>query len=473
MKNYDLLPTYENIKNTLLNNKLDRNKSLFKFISLLQNIDNENISIAIDAQWGAGKTFFVQQAKLVLDAINPYIQTDNISKEKQDDFNKIKKLPENYGINNTPQLCVYYNAWENDNHEDPITSIIYSIAQDVSTDIKITQGKRDIGEIVKSIFGLIHVQFATPVAGTDQSIIADIDGQRITAIAEACKKKSDFGNIENESKLKSEINEFLNSLLTEKANRLVIFIDELDRCQPLFAVKLLERIKHYFDNPNVTFVFSTNVKELQNTIKKLYGEDFSASRYLDKFFDITIQLPPITIENYFEYLGFQNNSLITRARIRIARNCNLGLREINRLLKATNIANAMIRKNNQCFFDDDKYYHLLLDYLTPLLIALKMSNQKNYDDFIAGKRPDIFISVFNDFEFATAYLENWGMINVMGSDNRLNEDKFKQIYEAFFIEAGKNHISKLVGNIRISEKCITDLLEITSLLSEYSDFDEK
>ena len=96
-----------------------------------------------------------------------------------------------------------------------------------------------------------------------------------------------------------EINEFLDSLLPEKAYRLVIFIDELDRCQPLFAVKLLERIKHYFGNTNLTFVFSTNLAELQNTIRSLYGEQFSASRYLDKFFDVTLKLPPVEAKGLF------------------------------------------------------------------------------------------------------------------------------------------------------------------------------
>ena len=120
MKNYDLLPKYENIKNTLLNDTLKRNNYLFRFISLLQNIKNTNCSIALDGQWGAGKTFFVQQAKLILDSINPYIQIENISENMKQDFSAIKQLSEKNNVDNSPQLCAYYNAWENNNFDEPI-----------------------------------------------------------------------------------------------------------------------------------------------------------------------------------------------------------------------------------------------------------------------------------------------------------------------------------------------------------------
>lgn len=92
MKSFDLNPNYNNIKNTLLTNELGRNKFLFRFISLLQSIDDMNCSIALDAQWGAGKTFFVKQAKLVFDAINPYIETDKLTEELKNDCKKNNKF---------------------------------------------------------------------------------------------------------------------------------------------------------------------------------------------------------------------------------------------------------------------------------------------------------------------------------------------------------------------------------------------
>ena len=72
--------------------------------------------------------------------------------------------------------------------------------------------------------------------------------------------------------LKNTFKELLEVIMIEKTNKIVIFVDELDRCNPLFAIKLLERIKHFFDDERFNFIFSTNLNELQYTIKKFYGE---------------------------------------------------------------------------------------------------------------------------------------------------------------------------------------------------------
>lgn len=44
---------------------------------------------------------------------------------------------------------------------------------------------------------------------------------------------------------------------------MVVFIDELDRCKPDYAIRLLERIKHYFGDERITFVLSLNMDELR------------------------------------------------------------------------------------------------------------------------------------------------------------------------------------------------------------------
>ncbi len=72
--------------------------------------------------------------------------------------------------------------------------------------------------------------------------------------------------------------------------RFVVIVDELDRCKPDFALDVLERIKHVFGSPGVAFVLVTNFPELQQSVKGAYG-DVAAERYLEKFFDLRVQLP--------------------------------------------------------------------------------------------------------------------------------------------------------------------------------------
>ncbi|OQS47518.1 hypothetical protein B0T49_15560 [Chromobacterium violaceum] len=72
---------------------------------------------------------------------------------------------------------------------------------------------------------------------------------------------------------------------------LVIFVDELDRCRPDFAVRMLEIIKHVFDLDGVQFVLVTNTQQLIASIRHCYGEEINAQRYLDKFIGFCFKLP--------------------------------------------------------------------------------------------------------------------------------------------------------------------------------------
>ena len=73
--------------------------------------------------------------------------------------------------------------------------------------------------------------------------------------------------------------------------RLVITVDELDRCRPDYAVRFMETVKHVFEVQYVTFVIAANVEELAKAIKGAYGDTFDGPGYLERFFDITLELP--------------------------------------------------------------------------------------------------------------------------------------------------------------------------------------
>ncbi len=76
----------------------------------------------------------------------------------------------------------------------------------------------------------------------------------------------------------------------QAAGRLVIVVDELDRCRPAFALSALERVKHVFGVPGVTFVLVANLDELGKSVRSAYGE-VDAEKYLEKFYDLVVRLP--------------------------------------------------------------------------------------------------------------------------------------------------------------------------------------
>ena len=124
-------------------------------------------------------------------------------------------------------------------------------------------------------------------------------GVNIEKFLDSLESKDNLEEISTHQHVHERVEEFITNVIKERGNRLVIFIDELDRCRPDYAVNLLERIKHYFSNENVTYVFSVNIDELQHTIKRFYGDGFNSTEYLDRFFDLTIDIPLINVARLY------------------------------------------------------------------------------------------------------------------------------------------------------------------------------
>lgn len=71
---------------------------------------------------------------------------------------------------------------------------------------------------------------------------------------------------------------------------LIVMIDELDRCRPVFAIKMLEEIKHFFEIDDIVFVICLYGDQLEKSINAIYGNDFNGKDYLRRFFTRTYRL---------------------------------------------------------------------------------------------------------------------------------------------------------------------------------------
>lgn len=79
MNSFELIPTEENLIHTLDKDLLKRNKDLVRFYDLIL-VQEGASSIAIDGRWGSGKTFFVKQSMLLINAKNPMSDMDDEKK---------------------------------------------------------------------------------------------------------------------------------------------------------------------------------------------------------------------------------------------------------------------------------------------------------------------------------------------------------------------------------------------------------
>ena len=459
MKAYDLQPTYENLLNTFTNDTIGRNSDVFHFIDILDNAE-DNCSIALEGKWGSGKTFFEKKKKMVLDAHN-----DFLSNTCEEDRKKIKNLRASFYRNSAPELqpevCVYYDAWENDNDDDPILSLVYTILHSTESDFSFKDTS-----CLKVAAGILEV----------------FSGREWTQLIEGLKGENALDKLKQDKAVEEKVHEFLESLLPEKGNRLVIFIDELDRCKPSYAVKLLERIKHYFVDDKITFVFSVNVDELQYTIRNYYGEGFNGSRYLDRFFDLRISLPAPNMQKYYQSLGFFDRDyyydMVCDA---VIKTYHFELREIARYLRLTKIAAYEPTHSSSYHFSfaDGKAVQFCLYYVVPIMIGLKVLNASKYTEFVEGRDYTPLLDVSK-----TVYARIFDRLldgnetyskreEQQGKKLVTIESKLKLVYSALFendYTLDRRDIA--IGDLEFSAETKESLLRTASLLSGYASIDK-
>jgi protein kinase-like protein/KAP-like P-loop domain-containing protein len=91
--------------------------------------------------------------------------------------------------------------------------------------------------------------------------------------------------------------------LPESGSRVVIFVDDLDRCGPEQALALLDAIKIFLDVPNCVFVLGIDRSIIQQALAKKYPDDIVAQQeYLSKIVQLPFQLPPLTADDLASFL---------------------------------------------------------------------------------------------------------------------------------------------------------------------------
>lgn len=453
MKNYEVLPTEENLMEYLYNDTINRNKDIIYFYKILQAQDSI-ATIAIDGRWGSGKTFFVRQTKMVINALNPLSVIDEKVREKV--YKRFSALKDERNSDNCI-IAVYYDAWKNDNDEEPIFSLIYEITKQLCIDFSLSD---------KSI---------VKIAGT---IVEAISGHNINGIKEALASENIFTKFKEQKSIEDKIKDFFTGLLAERGNRLVIFIDELDRCKPIFAVRFLEQIKHYIFDDRITFVFSVNLEQLQYTIQHYYGIKFDSCRYLDRFFDLRITIPPADMEKFYNQLELRPQYSIDRVIEHVIKMFNFELREITRFYSQVKAAVYEPTHNSKEYdfsFQVGEGKHVILVYIVPLLIGLEIADISKYNNFINGQDIEPLRDLFREDEIERVLIR---MLNndesfdkEMGKKFVTQEEIIKRFYNAIFVtqySGSKYHT--VLGQFEFSKESKIFAINAANMMSNFAEF---
>ena len=251
------------------NDWLEREGFANQLTNIIENNKQGEVVIGLSGQWGEGKTTFVKMWQ-------QHMEQKEIA-------------------------SIYFDAFEYDYLEDVFLSLaieIYNFAKEKDID------KKDdyLDESKNTYYHLKNIMAKTPTINLDSNLYEELDKAKNSesVVAKAIKTSLEFisGNTFDQAlKQKEVFNDFKESLseLAQKSSEqelpLVIIIDELDRCKPSFAVEILEKIKHLFLVKDVIFVLSMHHEQLEESIKKIYGQNINAHTYLQKFIDYQTRLP--------------------------------------------------------------------------------------------------------------------------------------------------------------------------------------
>ena len=453
MKSSELLPSYDNLRKTFVNDTIGRSADVIRFASMLNVIDS-NFSIALDSSWGSGKTFFVKQVKMFLDANNDHVHTipepdKSLFQSKWSDFSR-KSMPDFQ-----PQVCVYYDAWANDGDEDPVLSLVYEIINDVESDYSLPKD----GDCIK-------------IAST---VLDSFTGKNWTAVVDALRGEDPLAEIKKAKSIEDERKNFLDSLLYERGNRLVVFVDELDRCRPSFAVKLLERIKHYFANDRITFVFSINAEELQHTIRQHYGSGFDACRYLERFFDLRVSLPPADMAKFYRSIGYNGSSYIyDKICEAVIKKYQFSLREAAKYFVLTRVTTDNSTHGKNCWDEENDFCNLIV---VPIMLGLRIKDLNRYTRFSKGEDCSPLLEMVEDVNIQDSlerllFSQNETMdIDTGKKTTVLLEERVKKAYNAIFVQeySGRSYKTD-IGRSMFYKETKNSLLRRVSLLFETANY---
>jgi energy-coupling factor transporter ATP-binding protein EcfA2 len=293
----------------------------------------DELVISLDGKWGEGKTTFVKMWQGLL---------------------REEGIP-----------SIYIDAFKNDYTEDAFISIASAITsyvdQHSAESEKSTEFKdkaKNVGVRLLTWTAKIGIQAATlgiikqseidalseignEVAADTSETISNLVKVRLSAHSKEAEVIQSF---------RESLSELPANLMGNSSGRLVIVIDELDRCRPSFALEILEKIKHLFSVKNVVFLLVMNKQQLEEAIKSVYGAKIDAHTYLQKFINVETSIPKRVTDRYSNDIKIYVKKLLELHEIKtwgddrnivdclipLAQHFNLSLRQLEKVF--TNMA---------------------------------------------------------------------------------------------------------------------------------------
>lgn len=249
--------------------KIGRGEIVDKICGLVDSLeDNKNFCLSLNGAWGSGKSFVLSMIEEKLSVNSEYI-------------------------------IIKYDAWENSFYNDPLIAILSCVIDGLKNKLSKLRGyKKVVKEIGKQHGKEIidklcessgKLGFMAKLIKEFTEIIPSLKNVSLTTDT----KDAQLEIFKSYKSLLQDVKDLLNTLtgktfVENKQTKLVILVDEIDRCLPDEQLKILERLHHLFDVKNCAVIVALNQLCVAKTVRTIYGID--GNEYLRKFFDFTFKL---------------------------------------------------------------------------------------------------------------------------------------------------------------------------------------
>lgn len=240
----------------------------------LQSAQKKTYCFAINGKWGVGKSFVLSMLEEQLGEI----QSEETATDKY--------------------MIFHYNCWQYDYYEEPLVAIVASMIDTIDEKERLVSEdtKKEIFEKVKGLLKIVGS--ALLIKASDE--IEKKTGIDIKELAEFVSNTEEISTQKAEDLTAYDSNFLFKKTLTKlqqtirilsKDKTIIFVVDELDRCLPEYAIKVLERLHHIFEGiENVQVILSIDKTQLEHIVKKTFGENTETQKYLSKFINFEVNL---------------------------------------------------------------------------------------------------------------------------------------------------------------------------------------
>lgn len=308
---------------------LDRDKVLSDLTLIIKTLSNlkQGKIFALDGGWGYGKTYILEKLEKELESIVDEDTYDN------------------------KYYVFHYNCWQYDYYEEPAIAIISAMLEKTDSDIiakmsKATQASWNKAiEIIKKA----AKDFVKNKIGID---VVEIYSDIKENIEESNKESFKFDDLFAFKKTLDSTRKKIKEIAELKT--VVFVVDELDRCMPAYAIKVLERLHHLFEGiDNVIVLLGIDSNQLEHSVKEIYGNGIEIDRYLRKFISFRFSIDMGNIQDQlfnkysFYFDNFEIDNDINNIVLELVKLCEIDIRNLNKLFDKINLIHQICFKEKQ------------------------------------------------------------------------------------------------------------------------------